>query len=271
LQRKKDTKPIYQGANLSKMASTTYRVVTIPKLDERTTKDDHLALAHKFRNFRLLALKTAPGAFASSYDEEARHGLDHTFERLRHAKATHFVALASETSRLDLNHVHEADLNELLGLEWLGYIVLIGPEECLGTVSAKANPFGHVKDNTRESVPEIKSSKEDVLRFHLNGMFVCPSGRRRGMGVRLIEAALDAARTVGLTDDRGYHCTIIVDEWNLAARKLYERVGFNVVARETYGEDRPALHMAVHRVGEAAGGNAACEIKKLGGAPLRQW
>jgi ribosomal protein S18 acetylase RimI-like enzyme len=60
-------------------------------------------------------------------------------------------------------------------------------------------------------------------------------------------------------DGRGYHCTIIVDEWNQSARKLYERVGFKVVARETYAEDRIALRMELRRVDEAAEGLGVCE------------
>jgi ribosomal protein S18 acetylase RimI-like enzyme len=236
------------------MTSTAYRVVTIPKLHERITKNDQIALAHKFRNFRLLALQTAPGAFATSYEEEAQRGLDHTFERLRHAKATQFVALANETSALDVADVCEADINEMLGNEWLGFIVLIGPEEGLGSVSARSDPFGQIKAETETSEPE-KRADGGVLRFHLNGMFVCPSARRCGMGARLIEAALDAARLTSVRDDRGHHCTIIVDEWNQAAKKLYERVGFKVVARETYGEDRIALRMELRRGGE----QPACE------------
>jgi ribosomal protein S18 acetylase RimI-like enzyme len=247
-----------QPAKALKMTSTIYRVVTVPKLDERTTKNDQLALAHKFRNFRLLALKTAPGAFATSYEEEARRGLDHTFERLKHAKATQFVALASKASALNMADVREADMDELLRNEWLGSIVLIGPEEELGTVSAKSDPFGQIKDEAGTSMPDEKAGDEN-LRFHLNGMFVCPSARRCGMGAHLIEAALHAARSMSAKDGRGYHCTIIVDEWNQSARKLYERVGFKVVARETYAEDRIALRMELRRVDEAAEGLGVCE------------
>jgi GNAT superfamily N-acetyltransferase len=239
------------------MTSTAYRVVTIPKLDERITKNDQLALAHTFRNFRLLALKTAPGAFATSYEEEAQRGLDHTFERLRHAKATRFVALASGVSAPDIADVREANMSELSEYEWLGFIVLIGPEECLGAVSAKADPFSQIKDEAGTGMQSIKKAHDGVLRFHLNGMFVCPSARRCGMGARLIEAALDAARLLSVIDGRGYHCTIIVDEWNQSARKLYERVGFKVVAREMYGEDRIALRMELRRGDE----QPACETE----------
>lgn len=244
------------------MNTATYRVVTIPKLDGRTTEEDQLALAHKFREFRLLALKTAPGAYATSYEDEARCGLDHTFERLRHPKATQFVALANRASALDIAQVRKADVYELLTHEWLGFVVLIGPEECLGAVSARTDPFGQITAGERMRIESTSMSaghdrNSGTLRFHLNGMFVCPSVRRCGMGARLIEAALDSARLASKKNDLGFHCTIIVDEWNHAARTLYERVGFEVVARETYGEDRIALRMELRRVDETAGERSA--------------
>ena len=235
----------------------TYRIATIPKLDGRMNEDDQLALAHKFREFRLLALRTAPGAFASNYDDEAKRGLDHTFERLRHAKAKQFVALAGEASTPDMAQVCEADVSELLGHDWLGFIVLIGPEEGLGHVSAKADPYSQMADETSLQGTAREMHDNEIMRFHLNGMFVSPSARRCGMGARLIEAALKAAE---VTSERGsgFRCTIIVDEWNHAAIKLYERVGFEVVAKEIYGEDRIALRMELSRVDKTVSGVAAC-------------
>ena len=79
------------------------------------------------------------------------------------------------------------------------------------------------------------------------------------MGACLIEAALGRARSMSEKGGRGFHCTIIVDEWNNAAIKLYERVGFKVVAKETYGEDRIALRMELSRGGEIVGEVAACK------------
>ena len=75
----------------------------------------------------------------------------------------------------------------------------------------------------------------------------------------MIEAALDRARSRSEKGSCGFHYTIIVDEWNHAAIRLYGRVGFKVVAKETYGEDRTALRMELSRGGENAGEVAACE------------
>jgi GNAT superfamily N-acetyltransferase len=240
----------------------TFQIVTIPKLDETTTEQDQLALAHKFREFRLLALKTAPGAFASSYDDEVKQDLDHTFERLRHPKATQFVALASEASTPDKTLVREADIDDLLHRDWLGFIVLIGLDEGLGSVSAKSDPLSQIAKSAKPDDTAGEMHNSNAMRFHLNGMFVSPSVRRCGMGAYLIEAALDAARSMSGKSRCGFHCTIIVDEWNEAAIKLYERVGFKMVAKETYGEDRIALRMELSRGDEAAGEVAALEYSR---------
>ena len=230
-----------------------YRIVTIPKLDGEITEHNQLALAHKFREFRLLALKTAPGAFASSYDDEAKRDLDHTFERLRHPKATQFVALAGEASSPDMAHIHEAGVGELLDRDWLGFIVLIGLEEGLDTVSAKYDPLSQVARETFSDGTVHKLGNKGAMRFHLNGMFVQISARRSGMGRRLIEAALGMAREkVKYSDMSGMHCTIIVDEWNNSARSLYARCGFEVVATEVYGDNRIALRMELREAGERA-------------------
>ena len=154
--------------------------------------------------------------------------------------------------------VHEADVGELLDRDWLGFIVLIGLEEGLGTVSAEADPLSQIAKGNISDEAVHKLRNKHTMRFHLNGMFVAPSARRCGMGARLIEAALDAAKSRSGKSSRGFHCTIIVDEWNDAAIKLYERVGFKMVATETYGEARIALRMELSWGGETAGGVAAC-------------
>ena len=248
-----------------------YRIVTIPKLDEKISEHNQLALAHKFRNFRLHALKTAPGAFASSYEDEAKCGLDHTFERLRHAKATQFVALACNASIPNTKHVCEAGSDELLNHDWLGIIVLISLEGGLNGVSAKADPFSQIANKASQSEAAHATQNNNRMHFHLNGTFVSQSARRRGVGKRLIEVALDTARSVSNRRNDGFHCTIIVDEWNHAAIKLYERVGFEVVAKETYGEDRIAVRMELSRFGAAAAAAAAAaEVATCEGEEARK-
>jgi len=76
-----------------------------------------------------------------------------------------------------------------------------------------------------------------LLAPHLGGatlelvyMGVCPARRRCGVGALLLRRALQRCRERGAR-----HLTLVVDERNLPARKLYERFGFRTLAlREAY-------------------------------------
>ncbi|MFQ5509320.1 MAG: GNAT family N-acetyltransferase [Leptospirillia bacterium] len=57
----------------------------------------------------------------------------------------------------------------------------------------------------------------------INQFAVIPEGRRRGIGTRLLTAALDVARTAGMRD-----CFLDVRRANRAARKLYEKLSFTL-------------------------------------------
>jgi GNAT superfamily N-acetyltransferase len=222
----------------------SYRIVTIPKFaGDETDNNPPLALAHRFRDFRLLALKTSPGAFASTYEEESQRSLNHTLERLISTKATHFVALAVDDAPDD-DAVYEADTSDLLQYDWLGTVVLTK------SMSAKADPLGQMAAGGSQVA---KAEGHEALHFHLNGMFVQEFARRSGMGRRLIGAALRKAREKSESCGvNGLHCTIIVDEWNDSARSLYARCGFEVTAREVYGDNRIALRMELRETGESA-------------------
>lgn len=228
---------------------TSHRIVTIPKLTDKATSDSQMiALAHKSRRFRLFALQESPGAFASSYEEEADRGLDQTFDRLRSTKATQFVALADDTA-MQADDVRETEVQDLMDNDWVGFIVLIRLQNSSDGISAKSDPIDQIAQDKSQVCDAGKP-----LRFHLNGMFVHPSARRAGLGKRLIRAALEKARAESTCDERDLACTIIVDEWNDSARSLYQRCGFQVLAKEIYGEDRVALRMELQEARMRRGG-----------------
>lgn len=223
--------------------SISHRIVTIPRPTVEATQDYQLiALAQKFRQFRLLALRDSPGAFASTYEEEAGRGLDQTLDRLKNTKATQFLALEAETTTYvrQADQPGEASFDDLLQHDWLGVIVLIGLHDGGGSMSAKSDPFDQIAKATEEMI-EVEEGK--TLHFHLNGMFVRPSARRSGLGANLIHAALARAESESANSGRGFACTIIVDEWNKSARDLYAKCGFQAIAKETYGSDRVAIRM----------------------------
>lgn len=117
----------------------TYQIVLIPKLTE---EDSHVkTLAEKFRAFRLHSLQVAPDAFASTYEAESQRGLEQSIARLTNHKAAQFIALRS-AARLD--GVSEIEL--LLDCEWVGMVVLLGPEEGdeFSIPSANIDPFAQM-------------------------------------------------------------------------------------------------------------------------------
>lgn len=230
------------------MAPTAHKIVTIPRLDPELGALDETAtaLGHKYRDFRLLALRTSPGAFAASYEEEARRGLDHTFVRLSNPKATQFVALECHAERESFEST-QADVGELTSSEWHGFIGIFGPlEDSIDQVSAVTDPFVQMTAGTKgttlhQSPAARRVEASEPLRYHLNGMFVSPAARGLGLGKRLIDAALDGAEAKGKELSCGVRSTILLDEWNTPAKKLYEKAGFHVISRERYTKDAKRL------------------------------
>lgn len=62
-----------------------------------------------------------------------------------------------------------------------------------------------------------------VDQVHINNLAVRPEMRRRGLGSRLLDAVMKEAGKLGAAS-----LMLEVRESNMAARRLYERAGFNV-------------------------------------------
>ena len=108
-----------------KMAETSpFRIVTIPPINKEGNQDERdIASVQKFRELRLRSLRLAPDAFASNYETESKHGLEHSFERLSNPKAVHFVAIryADETVfDYDESKDEYEQLERILASDWLG-------------------------------------------------------------------------------------------------------------------------------------------------------
>lgn len=194
------------------MALPTYHVIRLPKLPNLTGGDSR-QLAEKFRELRLLALKTAPECFASSYEVELEADLPRTVERLNDNQATQFVALQGAPNLSDA-------LTDLFDTRWVGMIVLIGPLAL--PISAQSDPLTQAR------------SAVDSGRYHLNGVFVHPDMRRTGIGRALIAAALDKGKMDSTERGKEFSCTIMVDSENSAGEELYKGFGFRVTGTETY-------------------------------------
>jgi len=84
--------------------------------------------------------------------------------------------------------------------------------------------------------------------LHINSLAVAKAWRRRGVATRLLGAVLDEARREGATG-----ATLEVRESNVAARALYERLGFRVegVRRDYYQSPREDAIILWNRVLQA--------------------
>ncbi|KAF2401546.1 hypothetical protein EJ06DRAFT_529649 [Trichodelitschia bisporula] len=147
------------------------------------------ALIDKFRAFRLEALRTSPTAFTSSLEREQAFGRDVWEERLRNPGATIVVAVEEG--------VETDAVDAALQSEWLGMAALI--------------------------------AAQDGAAAWLNGVFVTPAARHRGVGSALLKGCLreGSALRAGLL----YQVMVSAD--NVAAIKLYEKAGFVICDDES--------------------------------------
>ena len=82
----------------------------------------------------------------------------------------------------------------------------------------------HITENS-QPLTESPSS----LHYHLNGMFVDPNAQRCGLGLGLVNAALERGQREASKLKAAMRVTIAVYKHNVAAMGLYEKAGFKVV------------------------------------------
>lgn len=94
-------------------------------------------------------------------------------------------------------------------------------------LSASSSPWKAETGGSEESAP---------LHFRIFGMYTRPEARGRGLGKLLMETAIkfgeDAARTL----KRFFVGSIVAEETNLGALRLYQKVGFIPVNKLPFGE-----------------------------------
>ena len=234
-----------------KMAtSPTYKIVVLPNLrHEPEPEPNLLRLAEKFFELRMKALQKSADAFASKYETEVKDGPARSLSRLTNAKAVHFVAMKTPggiNADTDVNSIES-----ILASDWVGFNVLLGPEEGseLSVPSANLDPFPRMTatGTTQSGIHELvhRPAEHDELHFHINGMYVDASARGAGLGRKLMDAALDRAKLEATNVKVRSRVSLSVYSHNVAAMKLYEASGFKVLKTEK-SRSRPeyvAIHM----------------------------
>ena len=226
-----------------------FQIVTLPKHRKGQETDLELIhLAEKFRDLRLKSLTAAADAFASSYEKESQYDLDLTLQRMANPKAIQFIAMRKSDSEGNSSY-DSNDVDRILRSDWVGMIVLLGPEEGseLSVPSANLDPFPRMTAG-QLTQPEIRLFDDPALpgalHFHINATFVDPSARGGGLGKALVDAALRRAEAEAAKTNASLRVTLSVFSHNVAARKLYESAGFKVL-KEVQARSRPEF-VAVH-------------------------
>lgn len=139
------------------------------------------------------------------------------------AKALHFL-----TTQMDPTHALAAyDGSTLLGIAGFktAHGALIG-----GGLRALATSYGWPGALWRAGLLALLDRDTDNDRFLMDGLFVSPNARGRGVGTALLNAITVEART------RGYAAVRLdVIDTNPRARALYERQGFAAVETQSVG------------------------------------
>ncbi|KAJ4354397.1 uncharacterized protein N0V89_006133 [Didymosphaeria variabile] len=177
-------------------AAPSYSIVRLPK--SHSHPPTWKALIAKQKTLRLQSLLTSPDSFSSTYEREIAFTDADWEARLQNPSAYTLIAVKSTASRAG-NDRDEGRLDsDYLDGEWVGSVVLVGPEEKHGS------PFA---------------------TFDICALFVLPEARGTGLGGKLIEsAASEAQRLAGVASKVLIRAGVA--RGNERVLKLYERAGF---------------------------------------------
>jgi GNAT superfamily N-acetyltransferase len=198
-------------------------------------------LVQRQKAFRLASLHESPTSFSSTYERESAFSDAEWVARLRNPFARTMIASRPPFPLTDNVDPETAVLDE----EWLGMAVLFGPKQ---QRSYRLQDAVHEEDKV-----EVKKPVSHV--FEIFGLYIVPDARECGTGKRLMEALVELGWTLGKQADAD-EVVIRVShtEGNLAARRLFERVGFTEVAGTTADESNAAANVKARSV--------AMEIKR---------
>jgi ribosomal protein S18 acetylase RimI-like enzyme len=214
------------------MAQGTYHLL-IPPVPFSTR---HL---HKWINLRLLALKTNPEAFGSTYEE----GLEKTEEMWRKRvddgkeKVEMVIVYRPNRDHLVDKVTDDHGGGEGDSEEWVALLACVSPT----ALAAEQNPPSPFFQAVRMEYGP--NSNSEPLAYALFSMWVHPSHRGRGLGRMLIDAAEEWARghcirtsiyTASEREEEGSSTmkkpVIVLDVYvsNQSAIKMYEAYGFKL-------------------------------------------
>lgn len=231
----------------------TDEVILLPKAFSHPTLEKEVV--NRYKQLRLHGLKVDPQSFSSTYEDESKFGDEVWLSRIQNAVGKTFAAVTDSNTQSEASTaealVETGDANNalqrLLRKEWVGIVTLLGPgvfsRPNEGVATGLNQPYEVFIQYNKYQIPMSTSELGDLSGAHLVylvvGMFVSPSGRRRGHGQRLMEAAIAATtEEVRALGGSKVSITLQVESGSLGAQRLYERVGFKVVDEAVVIENR---------------------------------
>jgi ribosomal protein S18 acetylase RimI-like enzyme len=218
--------------------SPIFGVVVVPS----SCNDEVLwqRLMQKYKAFRLQSLQESPEAFASTYEREVEFGDEVWAGRLANPQATMLVALPTSLAASDTKATSKV-VETLVDEEWMAMTVLIQPGDNTGGILvASKSPW-----EVAEQAPSTTNESQDIPRsvlFVLNGVYVAAGHRGRGVGKAVLLEAFQVAKVAARTRRASEtHLQVRVAAENLAARRLYESVGFRAASHDVIVKDANGL------------------------------
>lgn len=190
-----------------------FQIIQIPR-DDASVR----LYVERYKAIRLLALKTDPDAFGSTYARENAFADDVWYNRLANPKAATFIALQAD--------------------QVVCTVTIAGPLPCTPEESSPSKDPWSV----------INSDANDVAQSHwrIVGMFTHPSARGQGIAKAILAEAIQYGINEARKSGKPFAGTIAVEHDNPAALALYEKCGFRTIIREPWFRERPRIALLLH-------------------------
>lgn len=191
------------------------------KLPQLATSDPVLLeFVSRMRSLRLKSLQTDAKSFISIYDSEVREPMEFWVKRYQSPIAEHFTIVRNPVTKGD-NFI-----SELLGQDWLGFMVLVGPND------TRAEP-----QVIQEQTSTLTGASPTRKEYFMAAVYIDPPIRGRGAGRLLVQAAIDSIReNQRRTPDIPISCVTSVVHGNNLALNLYQKLGFQIIDNDAIEE-----------------------------------
>ncbi|EAL86409.1 GNAT family N-acetyltransferase [Aspergillus fumigatus Af293] len=193
-------------------------IVLIPQ--EFPTVKERDKIVDLYKHLRLAGLKQDPEAFSATYETEAEFPHEKWLARIENPQARTFIALDDGETVPSTGNA----LTALLSSEWLGTVTIVGPRLAFSSEIDLSAPWRVFEEGDRYTTPQA-DDRNVVAVYMIAGMFVLPASRGMGNGRRLVEEAIRHTRGASPATEQTL-LVLLVEANNEAARKLYERCGF---------------------------------------------